>query len=52
MRERSFDDIPALVRRLIKWMEMLPRRVLFDNRRGPTTGEKRAEGVAVVGRVA
>ena len=31
---------------------MLPRRVLFDHRRGTAIGEKRAEGIAVVGRVA
>jgi hypothetical protein len=52
MREGSFDDVPALVSRLIKRVEMLSRRILFDHRRGAASGEKRAEGVAVVGRVA
>ena len=52
MREGSFDDVPALVRRLIKRVEMLSRRILFDHRGSAATGEKRAECVAVVGRVA
>ena len=52
MRECSFDDVPALVSCLIKRMEMLSRRILFDHRRGAATSEERAEGVAVVGRVA
>lgn len=52
MREGAFDDVPTPVRRLIKRVEVLSRRILFDHRRGAATGEKRAECIAVVGRVA
>lgn len=52
MREGALDDVSAPVSRLIKRVEMLSRGILFDHRRGAATGEKRAESVAVVSRVA
>ena len=52
MRKCPFDNVAALESSFVERVQALSRRVLFDHRGGSTTGQKRTEGVAVVGRVA